>query len=47
MYYSMIRTYWDINKTISAGDYEIVDVESKDDIKIPNACYGDASIIFL
>lgn len=45
--YSIISEYWEKNKSISAGDYEIVDVESIDDIRIPNACYGDAGIIFL
>lgn len=45
-YYDQIRAYFDKNKNISAGDYMIVDVESMDDIAIPNACYGDESFIF-
>lgn len=45
-YYDQIRAYFDKNKNISAGDYMIVDVESMDDITIPNACYGDESFIF-
>ena len=45
--YSIISEYWEKNKSISAGDYEIVDVESRDDIRIPNVCYGDTRMIFL
>lgn len=45
-YYGMIKDYWEKNKSISAGDYMIVDVEDKNDIQIPNACYGDESFIF-
>ena len=45
--YNIISEYWKKNKSISAGDYEIVDVESRDDIRIPNVCYGDTHIIFL
>lgn len=45
-HYKMIEDYWEKNKTISAGDYMIVDVESQDDITIPNMCGADTSFIF-
>lgn len=38
--------YFKVHKSISAGDYEIVNVKSIEDISIPNVCYSDASIIF-
>ena len=44
--YEMIKEYWNDNKCISSGDYEIIEVESRDDVAIPNVCYSDASIIF-
>lgn len=44
--FEKVEAYWNKNKCISSGDYEIVDVESFDDIQIPNKCESDTSIIF-
>lgn len=44
--YEQIKKWWDDCKTISSGDYMIVEAESRFDVEIPNACYGDTNMIF-
>lgn len=44
--YDKIKSWWEECKEISPGGYMIVDVESIEDIIIPNVCYNDAGIIF-
>ena len=45
--YDKIKSWWEECKEISPGGYKIVDVESIEDIIIPNACYNHAGIIFM
>lgn len=45
-YYNQIWAYWEKNKSLSAGDYMIIDVDDYNDICIPNACFGDEGLIF-
>ena len=44
--YEIIEAYWQQNKVISSGDYEIIEALSMDDIRRPCKCESDTNIIF-